>query len=144
MIVANECFDTSFEKVEQMVGEAINVLVEIGRKKMDEVLKEYTPLLEDLVKNLTGEMKGIAFGKEVDMLDMPTLVKIAKQYIVPKSNETIALKVQQGDCYFIYLAYSKDRQLLPSSDNKYVIIKAQALEKEVDELFSNSELIILK
>lgn len=143
-IIAENVFEPCMERLEPFVEEAINYLVEQGRKKVDEVLKEYTPLLEDLVKNLTGEMKGVAFGKEVGMLDMPTLVKIARQYIVPKSNETIALKVQQSDCYFIYLAYSKDRQLLPTSDNKYVIIKAETLAKEVDDLFTKSELIILK
>ena len=89
-------------------------------------------------------MKGIAFGKEVDVLDMPTLVDFAKKYIVKSSNETVAMKVMQDDCYFIYLAYSKDRQLLPTQDNKYVIIKAQTLAKEVEELFAESELVILK
>lgn len=143
-IIAENVLESCMERLEPFVEEAINILVEQGRKKVDEVLKEYTPLLEDLVKNLTGEMKGVAFGKEVGMLDMPTLVQIARQYIVPKSNETIALKVQQSDCYFIYLAYSKDRQLLPTSDNKYVIIKAETLAKEVDDLFTKSELIILK
>lgn len=143
-IISENVLDTSIEKVEQMVEEAIGRLVEYGGKIVDEVQKEFMPLLEDLVKNFTGEMKGLAFGKEVGMLDMPTLVDFAKKYIVAKSNEIVAMKVKQTDCYFIYLAYSKDRQLLPTADNKYVIIKAQTLAKEVEDLFLESELVILK
>lgn len=54
------------------------------------------------------------------------------------------MKTKQEDGYFIYLAYSKDRKLLPVANNKYLIIKAQALAKEVEDLFAESELIILK
>lgn len=143
-IISENVLETSMEKVEQMVEEAIGRLVEYGGKIVDEVQKEYMPLLEDLVKNFTGEMKGVAFGKEVGMLDMPTLVSFAKKYIVPKSNEIVAMKVKQADCYYVYLAYSKDRQLLPTTDNKYVIIKAQTLAKEVEDIFAESELVILK
>lgn len=143
-IISENVLDTSIEKVEQMVEEAINKLVEYGGKIVDKVQTEYMPLLNDLVKNLTGEMKGVAFGKEVGMLDMSTLVGFAKKYIVPKSNEIVAMKVKQPDCNLIYLAYSRDRQLLPNADNKYLIIKAQTLTKEVEELFVESELVILK
>lgn len=143
-IISETVLDTSIEKVEQMVEEAIGQLIEYGGKVVDEVQKEYMPLLEDLVKNFTGEIKGLAFGKEVDMLDMSTLVSFAKKYIVQNSNEIVAMKVKQDDSCFIYLAYSKDRQLLPTTDNKYIIIKAQTLSKEVEELFVESELVILK
>lgn len=130
--------------LKQLLEEAIRPFVEHGCKIVSEVQEEYMPLLEDLVKNFTGAMKGVAFGKEVDILDMPTLVTFAKKYIVPKGNEIVALKVKQADCYFIYLAYSRYRQLLSIADNKYLIIKAQTLAKEVEDLFVESELIILK
>lgn len=143
-IISENVLDPSLKMVKQMVKEAIDCLVEYGGKIVDEVKKEYLPLLEDLVKNFTGEMRGFAFGKEVGVLDMPTLVNFAKKYIVAKSNEIVAMKVKQDDCYFIYLAYSKDRQLLPPAENKYVIIKAESLDKEVLDLFAESELVILK
>lgn len=143
-IISENVIDTSKEKVSQMVEEAIERLVEHGGKIVDKVQKDFLPLLQDLVKNFTGELKGIAFGKEVDILDMATLVSMAKKYIVANSNEIVAMKVKQTDGYFIYLAYSKDRKLLPTTDNKYVIIKAQTLAKEVENLFAESELLILK
>lgn len=143
-INSENVLDAPVASIEQMLEEAISQLAEYGAKVVDEVRKEYMPLLEDLVNNLTGKMKGFAFGKEVEVLDMQTLVGMAKKYIVPKSNEIVAIKVKQEDGYFIYLAYSKDRELLPAAENKYVIIKAQSLAKEVEDLFAESELIILK
>lgn len=143
-IISENVLDASMEKVEQMVQQAIGRLIEYGCKIVDEVKKEYIPLLDDFVKNLKGDIKGVALGKELDVLDMQTLVTLAKKYIVSDSNEIVAVKTKQEDGYFIYLAYSKDRKLLPIANNKYLIIKAQALEKEVEDLFAESELIILK
>lgn len=143
-IISENVMDASFEKVEQMVEDAIGRLAEYGGKVVNEIKNEYMPLLGDMVKNFTGEIKGVAFGKEVDMLDLPTLVAFAKKYKVSNSNEIVAMKVKQQDGYFIYLTYSRDRQLLPITDNKYIIIKAQSLVKEVEDLFTESELIILK
>ena len=143
-IVSENVLDASFVKVEQFVEDAISRLAEYGGKMVNEIKNEYMPLFGDMVKNFTGEIKGIALGKEVDMLDMPTLVAFAKKYKVSDSNEIVAMKVKQQDGYFIYLTYSRDRQLLPIADNKYIIIKAQSLVKEVEDLFTESELIILK
>ena len=143
-IISENVLDASMEKIEQVIQQAINCLIEHGSKIVDEVKKEYVPLLDDFVKNLKGDIKGVALGKEVDVLDMQALVSFAKNYIVSESNEIVAMKTKQEDGYFIYLAYSKDRKLLPVANNKYLIIKAQALAKEVEDMFAESELIILK
>lgn len=143
-IISQNIIDSSSEKMEGFVNEAIDHLAEYGAKMVEEVKKEFMPLLEDLLKNLTGEIKGFAFGKEVETLDLQTFVGFAKKYIVKKSNEIVAVKVKQNDTFLIYLAYSFDRQLLPVSENRFVIIKAKTLSKEVENLFAESEVVILK
>lgn len=130
--------------MDQMIQKAINYLSEMGGKALEHVKKEYVPLLGTMVQNLTGELKGVVFGKEVDELDMTTLVNFAKRYIVSNSNEIVALKSVQNDGVFIYLTYAKDKQLLPISSNKYLVIKAKSLAIDVEELFVESELVILK
>lgn len=132
------------DKVGEMVLSALEELAKYAKDKIEEVASEYVPLLEDFVKNMSGEIEGIAFGQEVDQLDMPTLIGFAKKYIVPNSNEVVAIKKHSADCTYVYLSYSKDRQLLPKKDNKYLIIKANSLSKEVTELFANSHVVILK
>ena len=130
--------------LEEVVEHGIKILEEYGDKVLNKIKEEYVPLLDELIKNLTGETKGIAFGKTTGLLDMETLVSMAKQYITPKSNEIIALRTKEDDGYIIYLAYAKDRQLLPTQDNYYLIIKADELDKDVAALFEESELVILK
>lgn len=130
--------------ISEAVEQSIKILVKNVGKVLTKIKEEYVPLLDELIKNLTGETKGIAFGKTTGLLDMETLVSMAKQYITSKSNEIVALRTKEDDGYIIYLAYAKDRQLLPTKDNNYLIIKADALDKDVEALFEESELVILK
>lgn len=76
-IISENVLDASMEKIEQVIQQAINCLIEHGSKIVDEVKKEYVPLLDDFVKNLKGDIKGVALGKEVDVLDMQALVSFA-------------------------------------------------------------------
>ena len=138
-----------------MIGEVVDMLKPLAEEALtflkqnaEELVKNVTadvyPVLEGMVQNLTGELKGIAYGKEVELLDLVTLVGFAKEHIVKNSNEIVVMRVKEEACSYIYLAYSRDRELLPSDSNRYLIIKAQALTPEVEDLFKESELIILK
>lgn len=130
--------------VDDIVEDAVKQLYDFGKKVVANIKNDYLPLLDDFIKNMTGEIKGVTVGKEVDELDMETLIDFAKKYIVPNSNEIVAINTRKEDEFFIYLAYSKDRQLLKIEDNKCLIIKAKSLSKEVEQLFEESGLIILK
>ena len=54
------------------------------------------------------------------------------------------MKVIKDNSNIVYLAYVKDRDLLPVEDNHYVVIKATALTPEVINLFEENKLVILK
>jgi len=145
MNVINETFvEAAIDQLGTIVGDAVEVLKAYGEKLRDKVEQEAIPLLDTFLKNMTGEIKGVAFGKEVETLDLATLVEFAKKYVVPNSNEIVALKVKEEDSFLIYLSYSKDRNLLPVASNKYLIIKTHNLAEDVNELFKESELVILK
>ncbi len=125
-----------------MVEIAIELLKDLGKELI--VKNDYAPLLNDFIKNMSGEIKGIAVGKEVEVLDMNTLVEFSKKYIVANCNEIVAINTMKDGESYVYLAYSKDRNLLPIENNKYLIIKAKSLSKEVESLFEESSLVILK
>lgn len=136
--------DPMKEGLDQLVKKALSQLKECVNEVVSNIQQDYLPLLNDFVKNMTGEMQGIAYGDEVDVLEMKSLIEFAKKYIVPNSNEIVAIKINEPDGYYVYMAYSNNRQLLPVVDNRYLIIKAGKLAKEVEELFANSNLVILK
>lgn len=145
MKIYSENVSTSKVKLlEGLVDKAIEGLKNFGKTCIDTVKNDFIPLLDDLMKQISGEMQGIAFGKEVEELDLKTLISFAQQYIVKNSNEIVALKTLQDESYFIYMAFSKDRKLMSKEKNKYLIVKAKSLSKEVSDLFSESDLIIIK
>lgn len=145
MEILNESlFEAAMPLVEKIIEQGVEILRKKGEEIIHEVTEEYLPLVEDFIKNMTGEIQGIAFGKEVDVLDMVTLVDFAKKYIVNGSNEIVAIRSKEADGYFIYLAYSQDRELIEMDKNRYLIIKAKQLADDVNQLFNESELIILK
>ena len=145
MEILNESlFEAVMPMVEKIIEQGIEILRKKGEEIIHDVTEEYLPLVEDFIKNMTGEIKGKAFGKEVDVLDLATLIDFAKKYIVNGSNEIVAIRSKEADGYFIYLAYSQDRELIEMDKNRYLIIKAKQLADDVNQLFNESELIILK
>lgn len=82
---------------------------------------------------------------EKDLLKKDDLVKIARENIVAGSNQVLAaINTKQKSAYYVYLAYACNREMIPQEENTYVIIKAEALAKDVENLFGGKELIILK
>lgn len=113
---------------------------------------DWEEMFRSLVEKAEGKMNefGIPEGVtitpvEVEMLTKEKLVEIAKQNIVPNSNQVAAtINDKSSNVYYVYLAYVKDRTLLPNEENNFVIIKADGLNKEALNLFADNELIILK
>ena len=133
-----------FSPESDFLTEALEKLKNLSENFVHKVKEDYIPIMKELVRNLLITDEGLTFGMEVDILDKKTLVDFAKKYIVNGSNEIVAMKVIEEDAILIYLAYSYDRQLLPPSDNNYLIIKSNSLDSDVEDLFNNSDLIILK
>ena len=137
------------KEVAGMLCEGFCCLVKISMEILESVRTEFKPLVNSFITSIKGDaendnIKVSSYGKEVDSLDMKTLVDFSKQHFVEGSNEIVAIKVEQPIGCFIYLAYSKDKELLPADKNNYLIIKAKSLTSEVKELFAESEIIILK
>jgi hypothetical protein len=79
-----------------------------------------------------------------DLLKKDDIIQIAKENIVPNSNMVAALMDSTEDCYVVYLAYLRDKELLPVEENKYVTITAEGLSRDVDALFKGQQLIVIK
>lgn len=80
---------------------------------------------------------------EVEMLTKSSLVDIAKKNIVVGSNQVAVMKSETDKAYFVYLAYLNGDELMPNNENNFVVVKAEALSKEVISLFADKELRIL-
>ena len=133
--------------LEILVIEAQKLLAEAEEIIKQKIKDDYLPLFQDIKKNINGEIKGVVFAEELDVLDKSSLISISKKYMPhPPCNGIAALKVDglgdEKDTTYVYLAYVLDRNLLPIDKNKYVIIKAKSLSDDASALFE-SNLIIL-
>ncbi len=136
--------------IQEVVAVIKETLRGVGNLVVDTTLKplaeEFTRILNELFGNqdVQQELPKNMKVYDVDVISKDKLVEIARECMVPNCNEVAAMK-KNGKGYecIIYLAYSKDKELLPQEKNFYVIINAKESSKSVDELFGKTELIIL-
>ena len=137
--------------IREMFSSIKDVLLSAGTIVVEETLKplaeEFKRMLTELFDNPPEEVQELPQNMkvyDVDIISKDKLVEIARECIVPNCNEVAAMK-KNGKGYecIIYLAYSKNKELLPQEQNFYVIINAKEASRSIDELFGKSELIIL-
>lgn len=112
-------------------------LKQLAKEKVQETVKEA------LTGGMPENVNVVCVEKEA--LRKEDLVQIARENIVADSNQVLAaINTTEQSAYYVYLAYARDREMIPQEQNTYVIIKAEALAKDVEALFGGNELIILK
>jgi hypothetical protein len=123
--------------IEKGVQEVKKKLIELSIKVKDELLPQWIDLVKRLfnAKNIKSE--------NVEELTMADLISIAKKNIVAGSDGVAAYRQVKDSDICIYLSYCKGRELLSEENNCYVIIKAKSLAQDVNEMFKESDLIIL-
>ncbi len=109
-------------------------------EKISETIKMGWERFVASIKNRNADILNL----NVTTLDKARLVEIAHENKVDGSTEVAALKVVTENVYIIYLAYTKDRELIDTNSNKYIIITTQFLARDIEKLFDKDELILLK
>lgn len=81
---------------------------------------------------------------DIDYLTPDKLVQNIKDNTVPDSNEVAALLRKSRKKNYLYTAFLKDGELLPVENNKYLIIVADAIARDLENQFDGNELIVLR
>ncbi len=141
-----DVINNGLEYLKELFREYLPELVEDTkeqiRKALPKIKKEMVPTIKKFVRDLLKSQSTSA--SVVETLTLQELIKIAKKNIVEGANGFAALKTEKNKKVFVYLANCKDSELLDESINKYVIIQANTLSKEVEDLFGDTDLIILQ
>lgn len=110
------------------------VWIEDGiKKKIDDMIDYQVNVESKTVVRITKEL-----------LKKEDITEAAKNNIVPNSNMVAALLEKKEDIYIVYLAFLRDKELLPLNENRYVVIKAEGLSRDVETLFDGQSLVVLK
>ncbi len=133
------------ESLKQILETLRDALEPIFRDKFEEwkvkIKDEYIPKLKKFVEDML-KSKNVKY-EAVDVLTKSDLISLIRLNKVNGSDGVAAFKQQKDEKMFVYLAYCKDRDLLPEETNCYIVIEANALNDDVYELFNESDLIIL-
>ena len=134
-----------FELKVQLVEELLPYMKEQAEKVFKDLKKEMIPVMRDLVDSFKdGNRKTDTIMIQETLLNKEKLISIAKKNIVSGATEVVAYKTSKADSFIVYLAYSTEKELLPVEQNRYVIIKAEAVSCDINSLFGENKLIILK
>lgn len=134
-----------FELKMQLVEELLPYVKEQAGKVFKDLKKEMIPVVKSFVDSFKDEKKKTdTIMVQETLLNKERLITIAKEHITVGATEVVAYKTSKLDSFIIYLAYSKNKELLPVEQNRYVIIKAEALSGDVNAIFGENKLIILK
>lgn len=130
--------------MDEAINNAISALWE---RLQEKVLEKAGEALKEYIKKFVGgfnKSKANIIAETYESLNKEKLVEIATLHKVDGSTEVAAYKVDTDDEYLIYLAYTKDKELLDENINKYIIIHTQSIARDIDKLFNNDQLILLK
>lgn len=149
---AIEMIAKNWEKIKESIGPEIERIKDEIKPELEnakqEIKEHYKKTLADFMQRIKVTSKDNMTAYEVDTLSSREMLQYAKNHIVKGSNMVVAFK-QQGiinekEVAFVYLAYGKEKELLADENNHYVIIRANKLEQDILNLFSESDLVILK
>lgn len=124
--------------------EIVPVVIEEGKKAIDEIAKNTKEQVNEFVEELNTEKEVDVDFREIELLNSSKLITLAKENIVDGANEVYVWKKAYNSGIYINLAYGKDQELLEKDKNKFIILKAEALGADLLNMFKESELVILK
>lgn len=127
-----------------IVGELGKEVLSALEQQLNKILQTAGVWLKEGLDSFLGgseNVKVVSYKEE--FLKQDRLVEIARTHIVPNSNQIVAVMKKAENSTIIYLAYCKDKELLPECDNIYIVIEAEGINREIENLFGNEELIIL-
>ena len=134
----SENLELIFEKIRESIEPIIQDKVEELQVR---VVEEFIPKLKKFVEDLL-KSRNVKY-ETVDMLTKSDMISLIRLNMVNGSNGVAAFKQPKDEKMLVYLAYCKDKELLPEDTNCYIVIEAKVLANDVNVLFKDSDLIIL-
>ena len=134
----SENLELIFEKIRESIAPIIQDKVEELQVR---VVEEFIPKLKKFVEDLL-KSRNVKY-ETVDMLTKSDMISLIRLNMIKGSNGVAAFRQPKDDKMLVYLAYCKDKELLPEDTNCYIVIEAKFLANDVNVLFKDSDLIIL-
>ena len=107
--------------------EIVPVVIEEGKKAIDEIAKNTKEQVNEFVEELNTEKEVDVDFREIELLNSSKLITLAKENIVDGANEVYVWKKAYNSGIYINLAYGKDQELLEKDKNKGTVANIRGL-----------------
>lgn len=137
----------------QVIGEFVKPALDYLKKIAKEFSEKTLQDIKDGKFDVRSVLKNLAYPElanadiktiEVEYLSKEKLVQTLKENSVEDSNEVAAILRKGKESCFLYTAFLKDKELLPVESNKYFIFVSTAIARDLESLFDDKELIVLR
>lgn len=82
--------------------------------------------------------------EKIETLRMSDLTEVVRAHMPKNATAVGAYYSKTKEAYQITLTFLKEREILPEEGNKLIVITAEFISREIENLFSNKSVIILK
>lgn len=124
------------QKIETAL-KSINTIAEFVSKISNILGGKETPASTSNTEAVTTRQYTTKFLKKDQLLT------IIKENLVPGANQSCVMKSANETHLLIYVAFAKDRNLLPTTENVYICITCEAISRELENMFNKDNLIII-
>lgn len=82
--------------------------------------------------------------EQIETLRMPDLTAVVRAHMPKNATAVAAYYSKTKSAYQITLTFLKEREILPEEENKLIVISSELISREIENLFADRTVIILK
>lgn len=126
--------------IEELLKEATSLI-----NKASDSIEEWTDTIKSSSNPETNIVKLPSIVEEIiETLRMSDLTTVVRAHMPKNANAVAAYYSKTKNAYRITLTYLKEREILPKEENKVIVITSEFISREIENLFENRSVIILK
>lgn len=115
---------------------------ETATEVINNIKEKFSPTYKELVEQLKLAKQVVVIDEKI--ITMKAIIAAARNNMISGATEIVALKEVTEEEKMVWLTFSDKRELLPQEKNKYIVIRGESFDEEVEKLFENEKLIILE
>jgi len=109
---------------------------------INNIKEKFGPTYKALVEQLKLATQVVVIDEKI--ITMNAIIAAARNNMISGATEIVALKEVIEEEKMVWLTFSDKRELLPQEKNKYIVIRGESFDEEVEKLFENENLVILE
>ena len=126
-------------KVQELLQTATDVTNNLAEK-----LENFNEKMASKISDNSKEALPNVVQEKVEILKLEQIKEVTNAHRPHGANELAAYYAKGKDSYLLFLTFLNDRKMLPTDQNKLIVIESEAVSREVENLMSENKVVIIK